>query len=66
MTSPDKNIKFSLGTSVILGPLMILLALLRVLCNTFVIIGFMVDKELRHRSNYFFLSLAISDFLVGK
>lgn len=34
--------------------------------NAVVILAFVVDRNLRHRSNYFFLNLAISDFLVGK
>ncbi|EDL01579.1 histamine H4 receptor [Mus musculus] len=33
--------------------------------NAVVILAFVVDRNLRHRSNYFFLNLAISDFLVG-
>uniref|UniRef100_A0A8C8S3I2 Histamine H3 receptor n=1 Tax=Pelusios castaneus TaxID=367368 RepID=A0A8C8S3I2_9SAUR len=33
--------------------------------NGLVILAFLVNKNLRHRSNYFFLNLAISDFLVG-
>uniref|UniRef100_A0A6I8NDY2 G-protein coupled receptors family 1 profile domain-containing protein n=1 Tax=Ornithorhynchus anatinus TaxID=9258 RepID=A0A6I8NDY2_ORNAN len=45
--------------------LMILLALVTVLGNALVIVAFIGDKNLRLRSNYFFLNLAISDFLVG-
>uniref|UniRef100_A0A8C8HI55 Histamine H3 receptor n=1 Tax=Oncorhynchus tshawytscha TaxID=74940 RepID=A0A8C8HI55_ONCTS len=33
--------------------------------NALVILAFIVDKSLRNQSNYFFLNLAISDFLVG-
>ncbi|XFF90951.1 hypothetical protein AB1E18_017170 [Capra hircus] len=33
--------------------------------NAVVILAFVVDKNLRHRSNYFFLNLAVSDFFVG-
>ncbi|XP_077390185.1 histamine H3 receptor [Festucalex cinctus] len=33
--------------------------------NALVILAFAVDKTLRTQSNYFFLNLAISDFLVG-
>ncbi|KAI5172153.1 Histamine H4 Receptor [Manis pentadactyla] len=33
--------------------------------NAMVILAFLVDKNLRRRSNYFFLNLAISDFFVG-
>uniref|UniRef100_A0A8D2BC55 Histamine receptor H4 n=1 Tax=Sciurus vulgaris TaxID=55149 RepID=A0A8D2BC55_SCIVU len=45
--------------------LMSLLALAIMLGNAVVILAFVVDKNLRHRSNYFFLNLAISDFFVG-
>nr|XP_012601404.1 histamine H4 receptor [Microcebus murinus] len=44
---------------------MYLLALATMLGNAMVILAFVVDKNLRHRSNYFFLNLAISDFFVG-
>ncbi|XP_075849881.1 histamine H4 receptor isoform X2 [Microcebus murinus] len=43
---------------------MYLLALATMLGNAMVILAFVVDKNLRHRSNYFFLNLAISDFFV--
>ncbi|XP_066209448.1 histamine H4 receptor [Saccopteryx leptura] len=42
------------------------LAFAIMLGNAIVILAFMVDKNLRHRSNYFFLNLAISDFFFGK
>ncbi|XP_007528485.1 histamine H4 receptor [Erinaceus europaeus] len=45
--------------------LMSLVALAIMLGNALVIIAFVVDKKLRHRSNYFFLNLALSDFFVG-
>uniref|UniRef100_A0A8C3SA59 G-protein coupled receptors family 1 profile domain-containing protein n=2 Tax=Chelydra serpentina TaxID=8475 RepID=A0A8C3SA59_CHESE len=41
------------------------LSLITVLGNGLVILAFLVNKNLRHRSNYFFLNLAISDILVG-
>ncbi|NXD15983.1 HRH3 protein, partial [Nothocercus nigrocapillus] len=56
---------FSLGVLVLLAVLMVLLALLTILGNALVILAFIVDRNLRHRSNYFFLNLAISDFAVG-
>ncbi|KFP38225.1 Histamine H3 receptor, partial [Chlamydotis macqueenii] len=49
----------------LLAFLMVLLALITVLGNALVILAFIVDRNLRHRSNYFFLNLAISDFAVG-
>uniref|UniRef100_A0A452IBS7 Histamine H3 receptor n=1 Tax=Gopherus agassizii TaxID=38772 RepID=A0A452IBS7_9SAUR len=45
--------------------LMVLIALITVLGNGLVVLAFLVNKDLRHRSNYLFLNLAISDFLVG-
>ncbi|NWU63626.1 HRH3 protein, partial [Pterocles burchelli] len=56
---------FSLGVLVLLAFLMVLLALVTILGNILVILAFIMDRNLRHRSNYFFLNLAISDFAVG-
>ncbi|NXG33182.1 HRH3 protein, partial [Dromaius novaehollandiae] len=56
---------FSLGVLVLLAVLMVLLALITTLGNALVILAFILDRNLRHRSNYFFLNLAISDFAVG-
>ncbi|XP_063056466.1 histamine H3 receptor [Engraulis encrasicolus] len=50
---------------VILAILMITLIVVVVGGNALVILAFIVDKSLRNQSNYFFLNLAISDFLVG-
>nr|XP_005005578.1 histamine H4 receptor isoform X1 [Cavia porcellus] len=44
--------------------LMSLLAIAIMLGNVVVILAFIVDRNLRHRSNYFFLNLAIADFFV--
>uniref|UniRef100_A0A4W4GQB0 G-protein coupled receptors family 1 profile domain-containing protein n=1 Tax=Electrophorus electricus TaxID=8005 RepID=A0A4W4GQB0_ELEEL len=52
-------------TMVILAVLMITLVVVVVVGNALVILAFVVDKSLRNQSNYFFLNLAISDFLVG-
>lgn len=52
--------------SVILSVLMVTLVVVVVAGNALVIVAFMVDKSLRNQSNYFFLNLAISDFLVGE
>lgn len=54
-----------LNTRITLAFLMSLLALVIMLGNAVVILAFVVDKNLRHRSNYFLLNLAISDFFVG-
>ncbi|XP_061593073.1 histamine H3 receptor [Cololabis saira] len=50
---------------VILTVLMVALVIVVVAGNALVIMAFIVDKTLRNQSNYFFLNLAISDFLVG-
>ncbi|XP_054439812.1 histamine H4 receptor isoform X2 [Pteronotus mesoamericanus] len=53
-----------LTSRVPLAFLMGLLAFAIMLGNAIVILAFVVDKNLRHRSNCFFLNLAISDFFV--
>ncbi|XP_055481699.1 histamine H4 receptor [Psammomys obesus] len=55
----------TLAAQVPLAFLMSLFAFAIMLGNAVVILAFMVDRNLRHRSNYFFLNLAISDFFVG-
>lgn len=52
--------------AVILSGLMVTLVVVVVAGNALVIMAFIVDKTLRTQSNYFFLNLAISDFLVGE
>ncbi|NXI43960.1 HRH3 protein, partial [Galbula dea] len=56
---------FSLGVLVLLAFLMGLLALVTILGNVLVILAFILDRNLRHHSNYYFLNLAITDFAVG-
>lgn len=53
-------------TAKVLALFMSLLAFAIMLGNAVVILAFVVDKNLRHQSNYFLLNLAISDFFVGK
>ncbi|XP_055994337.1 histamine H4 receptor isoform X2 [Sorex fumeus] len=62
--SDNNTTTFSPNNRIVLTFLMSLLAFSIMLGNAVVIIAFVVDKNLRHRSNYFFLNLAISDFLV--
>uniref|UniRef100_A0A7N6ARK9 Muscarinic acetylcholine receptor n=1 Tax=Anabas testudineus TaxID=64144 RepID=A0A7N6ARK9_ANATE len=50
---------------VILMVMMVTLVVVIVLGNALVILAFKVDKSLRRQCNYYFLNLAISDFLVG-
>ncbi|XP_068021570.1 histamine H4 receptor [Melanerpes formicivorus] len=57
--------ELSLGVLVLLASLMVLLALLTIAGNVLVILAFILDRGLRHHSNYYFLNLAISDFAVG-
>ncbi|XP_019752876.1 histamine H3 receptor [Hippocampus comes] len=51
--------------ALLLSVLMVTLVATVVAGNALVILAFVVDKTLRTQSNYFFLNLAISDFLVG-
>uniref|UniRef100_H3AYA6 Histamine receptor H4 n=1 Tax=Latimeria chalumnae TaxID=7897 RepID=H3AYA6_LATCH len=52
-------------THAVLSFLMILLTIITIVGNGLVILAFVVDKNLRNQSNYFFLNLAVSDFFVG-
>ncbi|XP_051466881.1 histamine H3 receptor-like [Apus apus] len=65
LSTPPPSSEFSLGVLVLLAFLMVLLALVTILGNVLVILAFIMDRNLRHRSNYYFLNLAISDFAVG-
>ncbi|KAM4604905.1 histamine H3 receptor-like [Polymixia lowei] len=57
--------KFTGPVFVILAVMMVTLVVVIVLGNALVILAFKVDKSLRRQCNYYFLNLAISDFLVG-
>ncbi|CAG07613.1 unnamed protein product, partial [Tetraodon nigroviridis] len=56
---------FSGPMFVLLMAMMVTLVVVIVLGNALVILAFIVDKSLRRQCNYYFLNLAISDFLVG-
>uniref|UniRef100_A0A8C2DM96 Histamine H3 receptor n=1 Tax=Cyprinus carpio TaxID=7962 RepID=A0A8C2DM96_CYPCA len=57
--------QFSPSASIFLTVLMTLLVFATVLGNALVILAFVVEKSLRTQGNFFFLNLAIADFLVG-
>ncbi|XP_059709813.1 histamine H3 receptor-like [Haemorhous mexicanus] len=65
-SSQPRSSEFSLGVLVLLAFLMVLLCLVTILGNMLVILAFIMDRDLRHRSNYFFLNLAVSDFAVAE
>uniref|UniRef100_A0A673CN67 Histamine H3 receptor-like n=1 Tax=Sphaeramia orbicularis TaxID=375764 RepID=A0A673CN67_9TELE len=64
-TRVQSSFVFSGPVFVILMVMMVTLVVVIVLGNALVILAFKVDKSLRRQCNYYFLNLAISDFLVG-
>uniref|UniRef100_A0A8C9JWR9 Histamine receptor H4 n=1 Tax=Panthera tigris altaica TaxID=74533 RepID=A0A8C9JWR9_PANTA len=62
--STNSTIALLPSTHIFLAFLMCLVAFAIMLGNAVVILAFVVDQKLRHRSNYFFLNLAIADFFV--
>lgn len=65
-TRVQSSFAYSGPVFVILMVMMVTLVVVIVLGNALVILAFKVDKSLRRQCNYYFLNLAISDFLVGK
>ncbi|XP_028987329.1 histamine H3 receptor-like [Betta splendens] len=61
----QSSLVFSGPMFVIVMVMMVTLVVVIVLGNALVIFAFKVDKSLRKQCNYYFLNLAISDFLVG-
>uniref|UniRef100_A0A8D2ITH0 G-protein coupled receptors family 1 profile domain-containing protein n=1 Tax=Varanus komodoensis TaxID=61221 RepID=A0A8D2ITH0_VARKO len=57
--------EFSAPVPALLAVLMGLAALATVLGNALVALAFVVDRSLRTHRNFFFLNLAIADFMVG-
>ncbi|XP_053186023.1 histamine H3 receptor-like [Scomber japonicus] len=64
-TRVHSSFAFSGPVFVILMVMMVTLVIVIVMGNALVIFAFKVDKSLRKQCNYYFLNLAISDFLVG-
>ncbi|KAM9323409.1 histamine H3 receptor [Pholidichthys leucotaenia] len=64
-TRVQSSFAFSGPMIVVLTVMMVTLVVVIVLGNALVILAFKVDKSLRRQCNYYFLNLAISDFLVG-
>uniref|UniRef100_A0A3P9HRS0 Histamine H3 receptor-like n=1 Tax=Oryzias latipes TaxID=8090 RepID=A0A3P9HRS0_ORYLA len=64
-TRVQSSLVFSGPMFVLLMVMMVTLVVVIVLGNALVIWAFKVDKSLRRQCNYYFLNLAISDFLVG-
>lgn len=65
-TRVQRSFAFSGPVFVILMVMMVTLVIVIVMGNALVIFAFKVDKSLRKQCNYYFLNLALSDFLVGK
>lgn len=65
-TRVQSSLVFSGPMFVLLMVMMVTLVVVIVLGNALVIWAFKVDKSLRRQCNYYFLNLAISDFLVGE
>ncbi|KAJ0011594.1 hypothetical protein NQD34_012569 [Periophthalmus magnuspinnatus] len=61
----QSGVFFTRPVLVVLMFVMVTLVVVIVLGNALVIFAFKVDKSLRRQCNYYFLNLAISDFLVG-
>lgn len=65
-TKSREESTFTGPVMVFLAVMMVTLVVVTVSGNALVIFAFKVDKSLRRQSNYYFLNLAISDFLVGE
>ncbi|XP_019734743.1 histamine H3 receptor isoform X1 [Hippocampus comes] len=61
----QSTLAFSGPVFAILTVMMVTVVVVTVLGNALVMFAFKVDKSLRRQCNYYFLNLAISDFLVG-
>ena len=51
--------------NIALGIIGTFISLLTIFGNVLVLLSFFVDRQIRHPTNYFIFSLAVSDFLIG-
>lgn len=56
---------YSLPTKIILSTLATLTSLITIIGNLLVMMAFFLNRQIRQPTNYFLLSLSISDFLIG-
>lgn len=57
--------RYSLAFVVIISILIAFVSIVTVLGNLMVMLSFYIDRNVRTPSNYFILSLAVSDFIIG-
>jgi muscarinic acetylcholine receptor M3 len=61
----EKNSLYTLPAKVILSTLAATASLITICGNVLVMVSFFLDRQIRIPTNYFILSLAVSDFLIG-
>ena len=61
----DSNETYSLPVKIVLSTLASTTSLITICGNLLVIFSFFIDRQIRNPTNYFLLSLSISDFLIG-
>jgi muscarinic acetylcholine receptor M3 len=62
---PSPKGRYSLAGKVILCTLALTASLITVCGNLLVMLSFFLDRQIRNPTNYFILSLSVSDFLIG-
>ncbi|CAF0944321.1 unnamed protein product [Adineta steineri] len=63
--SVDSSHPYPVQFNIILAIIGTFISLLTVCGNVLVLAAFFVDRQIRHPTNYFIFSLAVSDFLIG-
>ena len=61
----NDNVIYSLPTKIILSTLAATASLITICGNLLVMISFFLDRQIRNPTNYFILSLSVSDFVIG-